>query len=1098
MMSLRLLLLLLVMARASVPAAPRPSEGACPNASAIANYSCPGCDLKQVLTTTAEACQAACCAEAECISFGWNSDLPVSSLAPACNQGQKGPCCWLKKCEMCAFDPKWTNCSSSPATHDYCRAAGGVSGRKPPSPPAPPPSVCPAKFLNGTDIYGGGMGNPKASSAEECCTICTETKGCGAFAYRTDRQLCYLKTGGSNPFSNPDAISGITKPPPPPPPPPVCPLGWVWGGLACVDPSSSGTPTDAPPSYDCEVRKHAWEFAKKTLPERGSFKTAFDALQLHRCANITPPTTLDSYVPPHFPTPATGTIIFVDANATGSSGDGSKTKPFSSLDAALHAAAKSEGAGVTVVLRSGVYYSSGVLLTTRHSNMTIQNFEGEHAVVSGSVPVPVAKDKWALHNMATNTWRLDLADWEALPAETFGLRGGSRRAIRARYPDGDPEIGTGVAFGHVPFIPTNSFSNPATPLQEHYSSSHDWPDVFWPEEPEGGSLPNAGESLGGTGRWSDGYGGLCSDRQAPFGYWCNPENSRSTAPNDNYPPYGSVGGFFYDPASSRIENWTHPIGAVFHIESPFATVQCLVRKVDRDNRTVHFDPSIGCDQAGVSGFRPPTFGGPFPHGWYADNIKEECNTPGEYFFDADAKALYYTFNATEQPTGDEDFSLVTTKVIFNVSGTQVNPVTGVTIRGLTIRDAALTYLGTTPADVHYIPASSDWAVQRSGAVLLEGTEYFTFESNYVTRCDGNGLFLSNYNRNASIIGNEFSWIGDSALQAFGSMSNCLNEKCSISLNYSNSGVDGRGGNQPRYTRVVGNLVREVGVYQKQSGMWAQHLTAATHIESNVFFNGPHAAVNFNDAFGGGDTVVGNLLFNTNRQTVAHGVINAWERAPYISDIGVIRNYSKDANNTKTAMPGLEQLQAGYFPGFDRAPAGVGSAVSAFRRVHKNFLMANYNALSAVTLDDGASRFLMYDNYMVYGQIGVGESCHNSQWVYGVGNLYAYVINGPFNGCCAGVSASLIASEGPSPLGIRTFFYNSTFLNLRDADWCNINEQTHLNLPQFWNNRVHSPSGKETGPTCHGGNNTLFLPMPDAEATQKASAILAPFPKAAAV
>ena len=97
-----------------------------------------------------------------------------------------------------------------------------------------------------------------------------------------------------------------------------------------------------------------------------------------------------------------------------------------------------------------------------------------------------------------------------------------------------------------------------------------------------------------------------------------------------------------------------------------------------------------------------------------------------------------------------------------------------------------------------------------------------------------------------------------------------------------------------------------------------------------------------------------------------------------------------------------------------------------------------------------------------------------------------------------MSASLIASEGPSPLGIRTFFYNSTFLNLRDADWCNINEQTHLNLPQFWNNRVHSPSGNATGPTCHGGNNTKFLPMPDAEATQKAYAILAPFPKAAAV
>ena len=135
---------------------------------------------------------------------------------------------------------------------------------------------------------------------------------------------------------------------------------------------------------------------------------------------------------------------------------------------------------------------------------------------------------------------------------------------------------------------------------------------------------------------------------------------------------------------------------------------------------------------------------------------EECDSPGEYFFDAGKKALYYTFNATEQPTGAEEFYLTTTKVIFNVSGTQARPITGVTIRGLTIRDAALTYLGTTDADVHYIPSDSDWVIQRSGAVLLTGTEGFVFDGNHVTRCDGNGLFLSDYNRNASITRNEFS------------------------------------------------------------------------------------------------------------------------------------------------------------------------------------------------------------------------------------------------------------------------------------------------------------------------------------------------------
>jgi hypothetical protein len=141
---------------------------------------------------------------------------------------------------------------------------------------------------------------------------------------------------------------------------------------------------------------------------------------------------------------------------------------------------------------------------------------------------------------------------------------------------------------------------------------------------------------------------------------------------------------------------------VYHIASGFLSIQCLVESVE--NKTVHFDHGVGCDQAGP---QPPT------EGWYVDNVFEECDAPGEYYFSAEEKALYYTFNATEGPTGLESFALTTTKVIFNVSGTQAVPVVNVTIRGLTIRDAALTYLGTTEADIHYNPSDSDWVIQRS-------------------------------------------------------------------------------------------------------------------------------------------------------------------------------------------------------------------------------------------------------------------------------------------------------------------------------------------------------------------------------------------------
>jgi hypothetical protein len=35
------------------------------------------------------------------------------------------------------------------------------------------------------------------------------------------------------------------------------------------------------------------------------------------------------------------------------------------------------------------------------------------------------------------------------------------------------------------------------------------------------------------------------------------------------------------------------------------------------------------------------------------------------------------------------------------------------------------------------------------------------------------------------------------------------------------GPDGRGGEQPRGTKVVGNIAREIGLWQKQSSLWFQ-------------------------------------------------------------------------------------------------------------------------------------------------------------------------------------------------------------------------------------------------------------------------------------
>ena len=45
------------------------------------------------------------------------------------------------------------------------------------------------------------------------------------------------------------------------------------------------------------------------------------------------------------------------------------------------------------------------------------------------------------------------------------------------------------------------------------------------------------------------------------------------------------------------------------------------------------------------------------------------DAPQEWFYNETSKKLYYFFNSTAPPTGDEKFVATKTKVLFNVTGT---------------------------------------------------------------------------------------------------------------------------------------------------------------------------------------------------------------------------------------------------------------------------------------------------------------------------------------------------------------------------------------------------------------------------------------------
>jgi len=423
-------------------------------------------------------------------------------------------------------------------------------------------------------------------------------------------------------------------------------------------------------------------------------------------------------------------------------------------------------------------------------------------------------------------------------------------------------------------------------------------------------------------------------------------------------------GLVYKGVLDRADNYSNPAGAVIQAwrgGGRWFTNLCRVASIDKTSKQLLFDKDgHGCNQGGEGEVSASQ--------WWIENVFEENDAPGEFFFDAEARKLYYTFNTTESPGDHDAFVATKTEVLFNITGSQAVPVKNIRLLGLEIRDTSYTYLGTSKASVHGMPSGGDWGLQRSGAVLIEGTEGVRVDGCGFVRVDGNGISLNNYNRNTSLTNNDFAWIGDSAMAAWGSTSECLNHNCSRSIPYP-VGPDGRNGNQPRDTLVSGNIAREIGIWQKQSSFWFQAVTARTHFVGNVFFNGPRAALNFNDGFGGGDLIERNLLANCVRESGDHGPWNSWDRVPFITELGMLPD-----NSSST----------GYKPA-----NGAPSVVPMWREIRHNFVFDVYSSQEAIDTDDGSSYYHTHDNFMVYAADGL-KSDFGGQWNWHYNNVYAYV------------------------------------------------------------------------------------------------------------
>ena len=255
------------------------------------------------------------------------------------------------------------------------------------------------------------------------------------------------------------------------------------------------------------------------------------------------------------------------------------------------------------------------------------------------------------------------------------------------------------------------------------------------------------------------------------------------------------------------------------------------------------------DSFSTGGHDGPLLGG----AWYVSNVAQELDAWDEYFFDPSTNVLTLFYNASDTQHGKSDsppppelvLMAPQLEVFFNLS----SGASDITIHGLGFRDQRFSYM-----DPWVVPSGGDWGLRPAGAVSLVDTERVTLSSLLFVRTDANAVYLGGRNRNASILDSEFAWLG-------------MNAVASLGLTQQD---DATAGEQPWGTLLSGLVVREIGLYEKQSSAYFLGRTPLSRLEASLFYNGPRAMVNVNDHLGGGNNFTTSVMFNTCRESGDHG------------------------------------------------------------------------------------------------------------------------------------------------------------------------------------------------------------------------------------
>jgi len=261
-----------------------------------------------------------------------------------------------------------------------------------------------------------------------------------------------------------------------------------------------------------------------------------------------------------------------------------------------------------------------------------------------------------------------------------------------------------------------------------------------------------------------------------------------------------------------------------------------------------------------------------------ENIFEELDDPGEWFYDKEDKTLYY------YPLPNEDvnkalFEVAQLKHLIEFRGNESHPVKNITVQGIEFTQTTRTFM-----EAYEPLLRSDWMIYRGGAIVFEGTENCYLQDCYLHNLGGNGVFISNYNRLLTISGSHFTCIGASAICFVGDPQAVRSPSFEYGQFVPQNEIDRTFGpkskNYPAYCVVFDNLIHHIGLFEKQITGVQLSMCRAITVSHNSVYDVPRAGINISEGTWGGHIIEFNDVFNTVKETGDHGSFNSWGRDRY--------------------------------------------------------------------------------------------------------------------------------------------------------------------------------------------------------------------------